>query len=195
MSEGRQLIPMFPLNLFPLPGEYVPLHIFEPRYRQLLKDAEDEDVAFGICFHHTVNEKKLGALVRLESVIKKYPDGKSDIVVRCEGLFVLHTLMRTYGEKPYPGGWMEMMNLHIPSMGEDVIHEFNTYRTLRKFRREARNTGFFEIAIELNLDPIQRYKLLLASDDGKQQFLLNQLRYQVQLLVQEEKSRDVFHLN
>ncbi|HCR53616.1 MAG TPA: hypothetical protein DIW27_04310 [Cytophagales bacterium] len=41
-------IPIFPLAIFPLPGEMVPLHIFEPRYRQLLEDAEKRDIAFGI---------------------------------------------------------------------------------------------------------------------------------------------------
>jgi Lon protease-like protein len=41
-------IPMFPLAILPLPGELVPLHIFEPRYKQLLQDAENSDISFGI---------------------------------------------------------------------------------------------------------------------------------------------------
>ena len=72
-------IPMFPLTIFPLPGEMVPLHIFEPRYRQLLQDAEERDISFGIYFNHTLNTEKLGSLVKLESVIKRYDGGESDI--------------------------------------------------------------------------------------------------------------------
>jgi Lon protease-like protein len=63
-------IPMFPLSIFSLPGEIIPLHIFEPRYRQLLEDAEANDMAFGIYFNHVSNSEKLGSLVKLESVIK-----------------------------------------------------------------------------------------------------------------------------
>jgi len=58
-------IPMFPLSIFPLPGELVPLHIFEPRYRQLLQDAESRDISFGIYLNHLANTDKLGSLVKL----------------------------------------------------------------------------------------------------------------------------------
>ncbi|MEY4930630.1 MAG: hypothetical protein RI909_1354, partial [Bacteroidota bacterium] len=77
MSEFTS-IPMFPLSIFPLPGEMVPLHIFEPRYRQLLEDAEKKDITFGIYYNHTTNSEKLGSLVKLESVIKRYKTGESD---------------------------------------------------------------------------------------------------------------------
>ncbi len=75
-------IPMFPLSLLPLPGELVPLHIFEPRYKQLLEDAENADIHFGIYFNNTINEEKIGSLMKLESVIKRYPRGESDIIVK-----------------------------------------------------------------------------------------------------------------
>ena len=83
---------MFPLTIFPLPGEMVPLHIFEPRYRQLLDDAETKDISFGIYFNHTLNREKFGSLVKLESIIKRYPGGESDIIVKCIDLFVMDTL-------------------------------------------------------------------------------------------------------
>src|SRR6478736_5619245 len=97
-------IPMFPLAIFPLPGELVPLHIFEPRYKQLLEDAEKRDISFGIYFNHSANTTKLGSIVKLESVIKRYPGGESDIIVRCIDLFHMDTLHRTYKDKLYPGG-------------------------------------------------------------------------------------------
>jgi len=56
-------IPMFPLSIFPMPGEMVPLHIFEPRYKQLLHDAETKDISFGIYFNHVSNVEKIGSLV------------------------------------------------------------------------------------------------------------------------------------
>jgi uncharacterized protein len=82
-------IPMFPLSVLPLPGELVPLHIFEPRYKQLLQDAEHADVSFGIYFNHTLNLEKIGSLMKLESIIKRYPGGESDIIVKCVDIFYL----------------------------------------------------------------------------------------------------------
>jgi len=58
-------IPMFPLSLLPLPGELVPLHIFEPRYKQLLQDAESDDLNFGIFFTNTINLEKIGSLMKI----------------------------------------------------------------------------------------------------------------------------------
>src|SRR6185503_17915537 len=102
--SGLIKIPMFPLTIFPLPGELVPLHIFEPRYRQLLQDAEKRDMHFGIYFTHVANEGKLGSLMKLESVLKRYPGGEADIIVKCQDLLTLGTLYRTFRDKLYPGG-------------------------------------------------------------------------------------------
>jgi hypothetical protein len=97
-------IPMFPLSIFPLPGEMVPLHIFEPRYKELLHDAETKDISIGIFFNHVLNTEKIGSLVKLESVIKRYPQGESDIIVKCLDLFSMNKLFRAFRDKLYPGG-------------------------------------------------------------------------------------------
>ena len=97
-------IPMFPLAILPLPGELVPLHIFEPRYRQLLQDAEINDIQFGVYFSHDINDQKIGSLMKLESIIKRYPGGETDIIVKCEDIFSMDLLLRTYKSKLYPGG-------------------------------------------------------------------------------------------
>src|SRR5260221_7008413 len=107
---------MFPLSIFPLPGELVPLHIFEPRYRQLLLDAETRDIPFGIYFNHISNVDKLGSSVTLESIIKRYPGGESDIIVKCTDLFEMSTLFRTYRDKLYPGGEVRFWNVDITQM-------------------------------------------------------------------------------
>ena len=69
------------------PNTLLPLHIFEPRYKQLLQDAESKDIRFGIFFNHVINTEKIGALVKLESVIKRNPLGESDIIVKCYDIF------------------------------------------------------------------------------------------------------------
>src|SRR5690242_13380639 len=114
-------IPMFPLSLLPLPGELVPLHIFEPRYKQLLQDAETDDFNFGIYFTNTINAAQIGSLMKLESVIKRYPTGESDIIVKCHDIFTLDKLYRTFESKMYPGGDVTLADVDLNEMGDDRL--------------------------------------------------------------------------
>lgn len=194
--EGFVRIPMFPLSIFPLPGEMVPLHIFEPRYRQLLKDAEDRDISFGIYFNHTHNTSRLGSLVKLESVIKRYPGGESDIIVKCQDLFHMDKLFRTFREKLYPGGDVafRQVSLQVP-VSSRLLTEFEEFMRQMKITKVTAPVSVFHIANELNLETDDRLKFVELDDDKKQSFLLNRLKFQRHLLTQAEKTRDVFHLN
>src|SRR5690606_17265260 len=100
-----------------------PLHIFEPRYKQLLEDAETSDISFGIFLNHECNLQRLGALMKLESVIKRYPGGESDIVVRCVDMFSMGKLYRTYKSKQYPGGDVQHWNVDPHTMPGVELYE------------------------------------------------------------------------
>ena len=189
-------IPMFPLTIFPLPGEMVPLHIFEPRYRQLLQDAEERDISFGIYFNHTLNTEKLGSLVKLESVIKRYDGGESDIIVKCQDLFRMETLFRKFREKLYPGGEVEFwqVNLQEP-VSSKLRQEFETFMRLLKITKLPSPCSVFHVANELGLDFEDRLKFVLSEHDKKEVFLSSRLKFQKHLLTEAEKAKDVFHLN
>jgi hypothetical protein len=187
---------MFPLSIFPLPGEMVPLHIFEPRYRQLLSDAEERDISFGIYFNHTLNTRKLGSLVKLESVIKRYPGGESDIIVKCQDLFHMDTLFRTFREKLYPGGDVAFWQVNLQeSVSTKLHHHFEEYMHQLKITTVPQPVSNFHVANELNLDFEDRIRFVELDSEKKELFLLNRLKFQMHLLSQAEKARDVFHLN
>lgn len=188
-------IPMFPLALLPLPGELVPLHIFEPRYRQLLSDCETNDITFGIYCNHELNKRMIGSLMKLESVIKRYPGGESDIIVRCLDIFSMDKLYRNFPGKMYPGGDVRLHNVNtaeIPSI--DLYELFIIYQQRRNLKH--RNTvSIYQIAQDLSLDLFERYKFVTSSTERQHALLLNHLKFQMHVLTQEEKSKDVFHLN
>jgi len=189
-------IPIFPLAIFPLPGELVPLHIFGPRYRQLLDDAEKGDISFGIFFNHVDNTHKLGSLVKLESVIKRFPGGESDIIVKCIDIFRMESLHRTFKDKLYPGGDIEryQVDLKKPVKGK-LQKEFGSYLKLLLIPNAKQVTSIFQIANELSLDNQDRLKFVAIDGEKKEAFLLSRLRYQIRLVLEAEKSKDVFHLN
>jgi Lon protease-like protein len=96
-------IPIFPLGIVVYPGEHLNLHIFEPRYKQLIKDCFDAKKPFGI---PTVLENKvgeMGTLVEIVEISNTYEDGKMDI--RTVGLqpFKILEIVREIPEKLYSG--------------------------------------------------------------------------------------------
>jgi hypothetical protein len=182
--------------LLPLPGELVPLHIFEPRYKQLLEDAENTDVSFGIFLNHECNKKKVGALMKLESVIKRYPGGESDIVLRCVHMFSTEKLFRTYKTKLYPGGEIKHWQVDVKAMpGVELYELLLSFQEKRKINRHFTAFTLYQVATELNLDLFDRYKLITIAADKKDSFLIRHLRFQLHVMQQAENSKDVFHLN
>lgn len=189
-------IPMFPLTILPLPGELVPLHIFEPRYQELLADAEADDIKFGIHFNHAINTERIGSLMKLERIIRKHPGGESDIIVKCYDLFTMDKMYRSYRSRQYSAGdvklWRSNPNEPVSSRLEELFREFLLKRNLVPADYLINR---YSIAIELNLDINDRYSFLITEESGRDAFLVQRLRYQLHLLDQEERSRDIFHLN
>ncbi|MBA65299.1 MAG: hypothetical protein CMG55_05815 [Candidatus Marinimicrobia bacterium] len=75
-------IPLFPLNLVILPYEYLPLHIFEPRYKTMIKNSIEEDTPFGIILSQDDEMYSKGCRVKVTEVYKKYHTGEYDILVK-----------------------------------------------------------------------------------------------------------------
>lgn len=188
-------IPLFPLTLLPLPGELVPLHIYEPRYKQLLEEAETQDLSFGIYFSHDSNAEKVGSLMKLESVIKRYPGGESDIIVKCIDMFSMEVMTRTFKKKQYPGGVVRLWQVESTIPGQQLYEAFLEFMNQRKISKHVSTFTIFQIANELNMDSSDRYAFMTAPEDAREKFLIRRIRFLIHVLQQELKSKDVFHLN
>src|SRR5258707_13826771 len=77
---GPERIPLFPLNVVLLPGAILPLHIFEPRYRQMVRHCLDEKREFGVLLALPKGIVRVGCTARVTEVVKRYNDGRMDIV-------------------------------------------------------------------------------------------------------------------
>jgi uncharacterized protein len=191
-----KLLPMFPLTILPLPGELVPLHIFEPRYRELLHDAETDDISFGVYFNHAINTERIGALVKLEHVIHKHPEGESDVIVKCYDMFTMQKMYRSYKSKLYAGGDVEVWNTsrELPA-SEKLENLFGLYLDKLNNTRHAHIVNPYAMAAELNLELTERYDFLTADAKNRESFLTQRIKYQLHLIDHQERSKDVFHLN
>lgn len=91
-------IGLFPLQLVLLPDELVPLHIFEPRYRELIGECIEQDGEFGLILEDGDGLREIGTSAAVVQVLERLPDGRLNIVVRGERRFrlVRETAGRSY---------------------------------------------------------------------------------------------------
>ncbi len=85
MSNGdavNSLLPIFPLELVLLPGVPLPLHIFEPRYKEMIAECLDQKKPFGVVRASSDGVADIGCTAEIMSVTKKYEDGRMDILTR-----------------------------------------------------------------------------------------------------------------
>jgi ATP-dependent Lon protease len=74
-------IGLFPLGLVLLPTEQVPLHIFEPRYRELIGECLDQEEPFGLVFADDDGLRRVGTLASVVEVTDRFDDGRLNVVV------------------------------------------------------------------------------------------------------------------
>ena len=73
-------IPLFPLDVVLLPGADLPLHIFEPRYREMVRRCIDEKSEFGMLLALQKGIVHVGCTAEIVEVVKRYNDGRMDIL-------------------------------------------------------------------------------------------------------------------
>ncbi len=74
------LLPLFPLDLVLFPGIPLPLHIFEPRYREMISECLARKKSFGVVRAKEEGVAEIGCTAEIITVANKYPDGRMDIV-------------------------------------------------------------------------------------------------------------------
>jgi Lon protease-like protein len=74
------LIPLFPLDVVLFPGAALPLHIFEPRYKEMIGECLADKSVFGVLRTGEKNIAEIGCTAEIIAVARKYPDGRLDIV-------------------------------------------------------------------------------------------------------------------
>jgi Lon protease-like protein len=117
VGETIERFPLFPLGLVLLPGEQVPLHIFEERYKQMIGECLDEEREFGILWLADDALKDVGCTARITRVLERFDDGRMNIVVEGATPFRLE---RRIGELAYPAGDIELLD-DDPGTDEDAL--------------------------------------------------------------------------
>jgi Lon protease-like protein len=126
-------IGLFPLGLVLLPTERVPLHIFEPRYRELIGESLEQGVPFGIVYADDDGLRQIGTLATVAEVTQRFEDGRVNVVV--EGGERFRLLQLTEG-RSFATGRVEPVDDQ-----DDPADQADIDRTLALFARLAELTS------------------------------------------------------
>ena len=96
-------IPIFPLEIVIYPGEKLHLHIFEPRYKQLIRECHEARKPFGIPTVLKNQMQELGTLIELNEIVKEYDNGEMDINSTGVAVFRILESINQVPEKLYSG--------------------------------------------------------------------------------------------
>jgi ATP-dependent Lon protease len=181
MSTAR--IPLFPLGIVLFPGQAVPLHIFEPRYRVMTRLCIETHSPFGIVFVHAGNIAQTGCSALIVKTLKEYEDGCSDILVVGQEPFLL---VRTHNDQVYAEADIEYLEEDFDGSDSVVSAQLEKlyeqcHRVLYdaeapRFETEGSFSLAYHIASELPLDAAFRQTLLeLRSEADRQRRLAARL--------------------
>lgn len=198
-----RILPLFPLKLVVFPGEDLKLHIFEPRYKQLINECEDKGVTFGIPAFIDGKVQSTGTEIELVAVDQRYPNGEMDIRTKGVGLFKILTFFKKLENKLYAGGEIESLsfdrNADFTKNKEILRHLGELYGILQiKKPLPANNPGFhsFDIAHLVGFSLEQEYELLsIQKEQERQTYMLEHLERLLPVAREMEELRKKVQMN
>jgi Lon protease-like protein len=182
---GREM-PIFELPAVILPGELMPLHIFEERYKRMIGHCVDSEEPFGIVFRDDDGgARRIGCTARVTEVTETFDDGRMNVVVTGEEPF---RVLDRYEASDYPSGEVEPIDVAAETSAEEPGEAADIARSafaelIERVSGEPPEDGQFEgddayaIAARVELPPETKQRLWeLRSEPERMRVLGNALR-------------------
>jgi Lon protease-like protein len=197
-------IPVFPLGVVIYPMERLHLHIFEPRYKQLIRECFDQKRPFGIPTVLNNRLQDLGTLVEIREIVQEYDNGEMDI--NTEGIKVFRTLevIRHIPEKLYSGAIVNYPE-NIFGDGDEKLMKsiINGVREVHRllniskdFKKADDALTSYDVAHHMGLSVEEEYEFLgLLRERQRQEYLKRHLQKVLPMLIEMEQLKEKVKLN
>ncbi|MDO9376646.1 MAG: LON peptidase substrate-binding domain-containing protein [Bacteroidota bacterium] len=196
-------IPIFPLSIVVYPGEELNLHIFEPRYKQLITDIHQNKKPFGIpaVIDNKMNE--IGTLVELLEITKLYDNGEMDIKTKGTTVFRMLEMVKDIPDKLYSGAivtYPENKGKGNRDLMEKVIAGIRQLHAILKikkdFNRPETDLWSYEVAHHAGLSLAEEYELLgLFHELQREEYLKQHLQKVLPVVSEMESLKEKIKLN
>jgi len=196
-------IPIFPLGIVVYPGEKLNLHIFEPRYKQLIKECYLSKKPFGI---PSVIENKVqenGTLVNITELSKEYDNGEMDIKTKGEKIFRVLEIIKEVPDKLYSGAIVnypdnnEHGNIELMRKIIKGIRELHKLLSVEKdFKKKDDELKCYEVAHHIGLTIQEEYDILgLMNELQRQEYLKRHLTKVIPMVAEMEGLKEKIKQN
>src|SRR5688572_32974549 len=196
-------IPIFPLSIIVYPGEDLNLHIFEPRYKQLISECHTQKKPFGI---PAVIDNKLqdhGTLMQVTEIFKVHDNGEMDIKTTGTEVFRILELIKEIPDKLYSGAIVNYPHNHEqgkPLLMQKVMAGIHDLHRLLKVNKEYNKADedikTYDIAHHVGLSLQQEYELLSLFDERqRQEYLKRHLAKVIPTVAVMEQLKEKIKLN
>jgi len=196
-------IPIFPLGIVVYPGESLNLHIFEPRYKQLISECHSQNKQFGI---PTMIEDRLqdyGSLVTILEISKVHDNGEMDIKTKGSRVFRILEVIKDVPDKLYSGAIVNYPETNEEGNIELMKKVMNSIRELHKllkvdkdFKKKDEEVKAFDVAHHVGLSLEEEYEMLyLLQERQRQEYLKRHLTKVIPLVAEMEQLKEKIKLN
>lgn len=197
-------IPIFPLSIVIYPMEKLHLHIFEPRYKQLIKECKEAQKPFGIPTVLNNRLQDMGTLVQVAEIVQEYENGEMDI--NTEGIKVFRTLevIKKVPEKlysgaivNYPHNKMDNGNYKLMQTVINGVKEVHRLLNITKdFKKPENELTSYDVAHHAGLSIEEEYEFLgLLMELQRQEYLKRHLQKVLPMLMEMEQLKKKVKLN
>ncbi|RYZ22968.1 MAG: peptidase S16 [Chitinophagaceae bacterium] len=196
-------IPIFPLNIVVYPGERLNLHIFEPRYRQLIAECYETKRPFGIPTVINNEMQDFGTLVQINEISKLYEGGEMDIKTEGQRVFRILEVIQQVPDKLYSGAIVNYPVTYEDANPEIIRRLVAGIRELHKmlkvtkdFQKDDSELRSYDVAHHVGLTLEEEYRLLNFLDERQRlEFLKQHITKVVPLISEMEKLKEKIKLN
>ncbi|MFK7808306.1 MAG: LON peptidase substrate-binding domain-containing protein [Saprospiraceae bacterium] len=197
-------LPLFPLKLVAYPGEGLNLHIFEPRYKQLIREASQNKTTFGIPAYLDGKVMLYATEMKVLEIAKTHEDGEMDIKTQGVGIVEITEFFKTVPNKLYSGGDIKRMDFKSgaidPIMNEVILQQvemlFSILKIDKKIPKSKTNFSLYELAHHVGFNVEQEYEFLTIMDRGERQlYMKNHLEKMIPIVEEAERLRKRVEMN
>ncbi|NLR59599.1 peptidase S16 [Chitinophaga polysaccharea] len=196
-------ISIFPLGVVVYPGEQLNLHVFEPRYKQLVAACIAEQKPFGIPV--VINKKimEYGTLVQIKRVEKMYETGEMDIVTVGDRVFRILEQVTEIPDKLYTGAIVNYPDNNEGShqrLLKEVLHGVRELHAIlqihKSFKKEDTALLSYDLAHHAGLSLDEEYELLhLFYEAQRLEYLKRHLHKVIPMMAEMERLKERVLLN
>ena len=194
-------LPLFPLQSIFFPGETVPLHIFEERYKQLINDCRKEAITFGIPVFIN-NTIAYGTEVQLVEVVTTYENGEMDVVCVARQVFKILSFDNQMEGKLYAGGEVQFLDMEFDAddgLRKEVLDKVEMLYDLMDVpftKTPPKQFNSYSLAHKMGLSFEQEYELLqIPKETDRLLFIKNHLESTATVLKEVNRTKAIIEMN